>query len=130
MARLLSSALVLTVAFAVAFGDEPAKTDPAKTSATVAVGKKAPEFKFKDQSGKLACAASERAQPPSTAKHSARGSMLKRSEFQYLDGCRDPPNGLEPKRLDLRKLPSLEERTGDNEDQEHEREEHDALSHK
>lgn len=47
MTRLLQASFVLALAFGVSFADEPAKTSPA-----VGVGKKAPEFKFKDQSGK------------------------------------------------------------------------------
>src|SRR5262245_32406934 len=47
MTRLLHAALGLAIAFGVVAADEPAKTEP-----TVKVGAKAPEFKFKDQSGK------------------------------------------------------------------------------
>jgi peroxiredoxin len=45
MTRLLQAALVLAFTFGVTIADEPAKP-------TVAVGKQAPEFKFKDQTGK------------------------------------------------------------------------------
>ncbi len=61
-------------------------------------------FEFKDESGKLVCPAGEGAQPPSAAKHSARGSVLKPAELQYLNGGRDPANGLEAQRLDLHEL--------------------------
>jgi peroxiredoxin len=47
MTRLLHAALGLAIVFGVVAADEPAKTEP-----TVKVGAKAPEFKFKDQSGK------------------------------------------------------------------------------
>src|ERR1700676_4001147 len=51
-------------------------------------------FEFKGESGKLARAPSERAQPPSATKDSARGSVLKAPEFQYLKRCSDPTNSL------------------------------------
>src|SRR5262245_2269679 len=47
MTRLLHAALGLAIAFGLVAADEPATTEP-----TVTVGAKAPEFKFKDQSGK------------------------------------------------------------------------------
>jgi len=45
MTRLLQAALAFSLVLAVAVAEEPVKT--------VAIGKKAPEFKFKDQSGKV-----------------------------------------------------------------------------
>lgn len=47
MTRLLTSLVAVMILLGVSGADEPAKTP-----ATVAVGKQAPEFKFKDQSGK------------------------------------------------------------------------------
>src|SRR5258708_2053698 len=51
-------------------------------------------FKFKRKSGELVDSASERTQAPSASKHTARGSVLKSSELEYLNGYRDPTNGL------------------------------------
>src|SRR4051794_594834 len=52
-------------------------------------------FEFNSESGKLSGAASERAQAPSAAKNSARRSVLKPPEFQYLGRYGDPAKGLD-----------------------------------
>jgi hypothetical protein len=61
-------------------------------------------FEFKRKSGELVGSASERTQPPSASKHAARGSVLKSSEFEYLDGYRDPANGFWPQMFNFNEL--------------------------